>query len=99
MWLVATVLISTDVRLLSLQKVPLVSTALATLSALVSPYVRHIISHPKNPPLGPASFHRGGNWGQGYPSDSEGEPPLGLSDSHVCVLFFFGCGPFFLSLN
>ena len=38
MWLVATILISTDVRLLSLQKVPLVSTALATLSALVSPY-------------------------------------------------------------
>ena len=72
MWLAATVLISADVRLLSLQKVPLVSTALATLSALVSPYFRHIISHPKNPPLGPASFHRGGNWGQGYPSDSEG---------------------------
>ena len=38
MWLVATIMISTDVRLLSLQKVPLVSTALATLSALVGPY-------------------------------------------------------------
>ena len=38
MWLVATILISTDVRLLSLQKVPVVSSALASLSALVVPY-------------------------------------------------------------
>ena len=32
----------------------------------------HIISHPKNPLLRPASFHRGGNWGQSYPSDGGG---------------------------